>query len=339
MTSVMKQRAIEWHCSTGWTTNSNLAAEGQAIHPVFQRLTPLIRDLDLSLEPFRNLIEANRVDQVVTRYENFEDLVGYCMLSAAPVGRLVLAVFQVSTPERTDWSDQVCIALQVVEHLQDVGEDARRGRIYLPLDDLASSVVAEEELLLPTTSAALRRVVAKETLRTRGSWTPAISLAASLPIRARLAVTGFVGGGLAATDAIERANYDVLGGACRHEHARRHRPHGARFRARESPPERGMNLEAAYDWCEGVTRREAKNFAYGIRLLHKPERQALSAVYALARRIDDIGDGDRHARREARRASHRAQGDRVDRSEDERSGAVRHRGRRRSLSPADGVLR
>jgi 15-cis-phytoene synthase len=52
-----------------------------------------------------------------------------------------------------------------------------------------------------------------------------------------------------------------------------------------------VNLEAAYDWCEGVTRREAKNFAYGIRLLHKPERQALSAVYALARRIDDIGDG------------------------------------------------
>lgn len=52
-----------------------------------------------------------------------------------------------------------------------------------------------------------------------------------------------------------------------------------------------MNLEAAYDWCEGVTRREAKNFAYGIRLLRKPERQALSAVYALARRIDDIGDG------------------------------------------------
>lgn len=52
-----------------------------------------------------------------------------------------------------------------------------------------------------------------------------------------------------------------------------------------------MNLDAAYDWCEDVTRREAKNFAYGIRLLHKPERQALSAVYALARRIDDIGDG------------------------------------------------
>jgi phytoene synthase len=52
-----------------------------------------------------------------------------------------------------------------------------------------------------------------------------------------------------------------------------------------------VNTELAYDFCEAVTRREAKNFAYGIRLLRKPERRALSAVYALARRIDDIGDG------------------------------------------------
>ena len=52
-----------------------------------------------------------------------------------------------------------------------------------------------------------------------------------------------------------------------------------------------MNTDLAYDFCEAVTRQEAKNFAYGIRLLKKPERQALSAVYALARRIDDIGDG------------------------------------------------
>ena len=52
-----------------------------------------------------------------------------------------------------------------------------------------------------------------------------------------------------------------------------------------------MNTDLAYDFCEAVTRREAKNFAYGIRLLRKPERRALSAVYALARRIDDLGDG------------------------------------------------
>jgi squalene synthase HpnC len=193
----------------------SLAAEGQAIHPVFRRLTPVIRDLDLNLEPFRNLIEANRVDQVVTRYESFDDLVDYCMLSAAPVGRLVLAVFRASTPERTEWSDQVCIALQVVEHLQDVGEDARRGRIYLPLADLREFGCTEEELLLPTTSQALRQVVAKEILRTRELLDAGDPLAASLPVRARIAVAGFVGGGRAATDAIERANYDVLGVSCR----------------------------------------------------------------------------------------------------------------------------
>ena len=52
-----------------------------------------------------------------------------------------------------------------------------------------------------------------------------------------------------------------------------------------------MNLANAYVECEAITRREAKNFAYGIKLLRRPERQAMSAVYALARRIDDIGDG------------------------------------------------
>ena len=101
-----------------------LAGEGRAIHPVFQRLTPVIQDLNLDLQPFRNLIEANRVDQRVTRYATFDDLVGYCMLSAAPVGHLVLAVFKASSEERIAWSDKVCIALQLVEHLQDVGEDA-----------------------------------------------------------------------------------------------------------------------------------------------------------------------------------------------------------------------
>lgn len=192
-----------------------LAAEGRAIHPVFQRLTPVIVDLHLSLDPFRNLIEANRVDQSVTRYETFSDLVGYCMLSAAPVGQLVLAVFHSTSPERVAWSDDVCIALQIVEHLQDVGEDARRGRIYLPSEDLASFGVTEGDLLDVTASAPLRALVASEVERTRELLASGTPLAASLSWRARLAVAGFVAGGLAACDAIERAGCDVLGVACR----------------------------------------------------------------------------------------------------------------------------
>ena len=69
------------------------------------------------------------------------------MLSAAPVGRLVLAVFGASTPERVALSDKVCIGLQVVEHLQDIGEDARRGRVYLPAEDMERFGCTEADLL------------------------------------------------------------------------------------------------------------------------------------------------------------------------------------------------
>ena len=192
-----------------------LASEGHAIHPVFQRLTPVIQDLNLSLRPFRSLIEANRVDQLVTRYSTFDDLVDYCMLSAAPVGHLVLAVFKVSSAQRIEWSDKVCIALQLVEHLQDVGEDARRGRIYLPIEDIDEFRCSEEDLLRPSTSAALRDLIAMESRRTRALLAAGSPLASSLTFRARLAVAGFVAGGVAAVESIERANYDVLSVRCR----------------------------------------------------------------------------------------------------------------------------
>jgi len=199
-----------------WLDNElALAGEGRAIHPVFQRLTPVIQDLHLTLEPFRSLIEANRVDQIVTRYATFADLVEYCMLSAAPVGHLVLAVFKSSSAQRIEWSDSVCIALQLVEHLQDVGEDARRGRIYLPIEDLVEFECTEEDLLRPSTSAGLRDLIAMESRRTRELLESGPPLTASLPFRASLAVAGFVAGGVAAVESIERADYDVLSVRCR----------------------------------------------------------------------------------------------------------------------------
>jgi phytoene/squalene synthetase len=84
----------------------------------------------------------------------------------------------------------------------------------MPLDDLREFGVAEHDLLAASTNESLRALVAKETQRTRELLAVGSPLASSLPLRARLAVAGFVGGGLAATDSIERANYDVLGVAC-----------------------------------------------------------------------------------------------------------------------------
>lgn len=192
-----------------------LAAMGEATHPVLQRLSPVISALGLGLDPYRRLIEANRMDQRVSRYETFDDLVAYCMLSAAPVGLLVLAAFGVCTPERIVLSDRVCIGLQIVEHLQDVGEDARRGRIYLPRVDLERWSCTEEELLASSSSAALRGVVFEEAAHARALLASGIALARTLGWRERVAVCGFAAGGLAALDSVDRAAGDVLAVRCR----------------------------------------------------------------------------------------------------------------------------
>ncbi len=200
------------------------AAAGDATSPVMQKLTPVIRDFELTLDPFRALIEANRMDQRVARYQGFSDLVDYCMLSAAPVGRLVLSVFKVSTPERVALSDNVCIGLQLVEHLQDIGEDAGRGRVYMPAADMARSGCSEADLMAASAPRPLRELVAMEVERARGLLRAGRPLAASLGPRPRAAVAGFTAGGQAALDSIERAGYDVLGTRCR--------PRRLRFAAR-----------------------------------------------------------------------------------------------------------
>jgi squalene synthase HpnC len=191
------------------------AALGIAQHPVFRSLTPTIERFALPLAPFRALIAANRQDQVVTRYATFDDLVAYCMLSAAPVGQLVLSILEVATPERVARSDRVCIGLQLVEHLQDVAEDAQMGRIYLPLEDLTLFGCPPDRLLDDRHRGALRDVVAHEVRRARGLLADAAPLSASLPFRARLAVAAFGAGGAAALDSIERAQFDVIAQRCR----------------------------------------------------------------------------------------------------------------------------
>jgi squalene synthase HpnC len=190
------------------------APAGAATHPLVRRLTPSIDELGLPLGPFRALIDANRADQHRTEYETFDDLLAYCALSAAPVGQLVLAVFRAATPQRVAWSDDVCAALQVVEHLQDVGEDARRGRVYLPADDRRRFGVVAEDLLAPAAPPALRRLVAFECERARTLLAAGRPLVASLGGWARVAVTGYVAGGQATVDAIRAAGHDVLGRRC-----------------------------------------------------------------------------------------------------------------------------
>jgi squalene synthase HpnC len=191
------------------------AAAGADAEPIFARAGATIRRHRLPLQPFHDLVAANRQDQVVHRYATFDDLVGYCRLSANPVGQMVLGVLGTPTPLTLAWSDDVCTALQVVEHCQDVGEDARAGRVYLPADDLARHGVGDDELMAATTSPGLRAVVLEQTSRARALLASGRPLAATLTGRNRLLLAGFVAGGLATVDAIDRAGGDVLAQPCK----------------------------------------------------------------------------------------------------------------------------
>ncbi len=183
--------------------------------PVLQALTPTVRARGLSAEPFDDLIEANLIDQRVARYATFNDLIGYCRLSADPVGRLVLDLFGCRTPATTVLSDLVCRALQLLEHWQDVGEDRRAGRIYLPQDDLAAFGVAETDLDADSAAEPLRALMRFEIDRAAELLESGAALVGLLTGWARIAVAGYVAGGRAAVRALERTDGDVLGAATR----------------------------------------------------------------------------------------------------------------------------
>ena len=165
---------------------------------------------DIPMQPFLDLIEANRQDQVVSRYQTADELFGYCRLSANPVGRIVLYVFNKFSPERAELSDSICTGLQLAEHWQDVAEDYANGRIYLPAADMAEHGCVEQDLAEPHASAALKALMAFEVSRARALLDEGASLVGTLSGTARLAVAGYLAGGRAALAAIEAADYDVL---------------------------------------------------------------------------------------------------------------------------------
>jgi squalene synthase HpnC len=177
---------------------------------VVRALAGVVAECAVPQSAFLDLIQANRQDQIVTRYATFGDLVGYCELSANPVGRIVLHVFGAVSPDRLVLSDQVCTALQLAEHWQDVAEDYRAGRIYLPAEDLARFGVSEADLAAPTASAQVRELMAFEVRRARMLLDQGAPLIGNLRGAARVAVAGYVAGGRAALAAIEGAGYDVL---------------------------------------------------------------------------------------------------------------------------------
>jgi squalene synthase HpnC len=195
--------------------------DGEPEHPLMRRLSATVQACDIPPQPLRALIAANRQDQSVHEYETCEQLLGYCELSANPVGHLVLHVFDAATPERMRLSDAVCSGLQLTEHWQDVAEDFSRGRVYIPAEDMRRFDCDRDDLGSPVASDAFRRLMAFEVARAHRLLDEGAPLIRTLRGRPAFAVAAFVAGGRSALHAIARADFDVLGATPRP--ARRHR--------------------------------------------------------------------------------------------------------------------
>jgi len=180
---------------------------GEPTWPVMQALQPTIREFTLPREPFARLIEANRMDQRISEYETWNDLREYCRHSADPVGRLVLGLLRLDRePDVVDKSDDVCTGLQLVNFLQDVPRDLELGRIYLPAEDRRRFGVTA----LDTPNPELRLTLEHEASRARELLAGGALLQARIGGRAGRAVGLFARGGLAALEALERAQWDIF---------------------------------------------------------------------------------------------------------------------------------
>jgi squalene synthase HpnC len=194
-----------------WEEELHACYAGTAHHPVFVALAETVSACDIPQQPFSDLLKAFRQDQTVSRYETFDDLLGYCRYSANPVGHLVLYVCGYRDAERQQLSDYTCTALQLANFWQDVGVDYAKGRIYLPLEDLRHYRVAEDDIRSRGNTAAFREMMGFEVERAREWFRRGLPLASKVDRELAIDIELFSRGGQEILNAIERQGYAVFG--------------------------------------------------------------------------------------------------------------------------------
>jgi len=182
--------------------------------PLFRALAAMIAEFGLPLDPFFALLDAFSQDVVKSRYANFAEVLHYCERSANPVGTLLLHLFEAATPENLRRSDAICTGLQLVNFWQDVEIDYRKGRIYLPEDEMARFGVGERDIAARDAGPAWQSLLAYEIDRARAMLESGAPLATALPGRIGLELRMIVQGGLRILEKLDAARGDVF----------RHRP-------------------------------------------------------------------------------------------------------------------
>jgi squalene synthase HpnC len=194
-----------------WEAELEACYRGQPRHPVFVALAETVQKLDIPQQPFADLLTAFRQDQRVTRYATFADVIDYCHYSANPVGRLVLYLCGYRDAERQGLSDYTCTALQLANFWQDVTLDYGKGRIYLPLEDLARYGVSEEDLAQNRNTAAFCGMMAFEVARAREWFGKGLPLVQKVDRELAVDIELFSRGGQEILNAIQSQEYAVLG--------------------------------------------------------------------------------------------------------------------------------
>jgi squalene synthase HpnC len=197
-----------------WEAELNACYDGHHTrprHPVFVALAESVRKFEIPKHEFADLLTAFRRDQSTTRYETFNDLLGYCRYSANPVGHLVLYLCGYRDSERQLLSNYTCTALQLANFWQDVSADFAKGRIYLPLEDLRRFGVSEEMIRNGENSSAFREMMNFEVERAREWFAQGLPLVARVDQTLATDIELFSRGGQEILNAIERQDYAVLG--------------------------------------------------------------------------------------------------------------------------------
>jgi len=194
------------------------AAQAEAFttdRALFTALRRIVEQHQLPLQALHDLLDAFSQDVTTARYPDFPTLLHYCQRSAAPVGRLMLQLFQhtgIGIDDRSlQRSDDICCALQLINFWQDIASDLQqRDRIYLPQDDLQRFDVSEAQLRAGDCSGGFRALMAFQVERSRQMMLAGAPLAPSLPGRIGLEIRSVVQGGLRILEKIEQVDYDVF---------------------------------------------------------------------------------------------------------------------------------
>jgi squalene synthase HpnC len=194
-----------------WESELNACYQGAPRHPVFVALSGTVREFEIPKHEFVDLLTAFRQDQTVTRYETFDDLLGYCKNSANPVGHLVLYLCGYRDAERQQLSDYTCTALQLANFWQDVTPDYDKGRIYLSLESLRKFAVSEADIAAKHNTPQFREMMRCEVQRAREWFNRGLPLVKMVSKELAIDIELFTRGGQEILHAIERQDFAVLG--------------------------------------------------------------------------------------------------------------------------------